>query len=249
MFAYRLAFPGCRVAEWLGAAIRARSAGLPHWGTMLVVMGCKLRRECQPFHSAAPVCVLLMSKRRLHQFAFRELRSPHRHRLKVRATHFPLSGRELDYTRQPPSSSSQLRSGRSSPSLLRLCEDRTRFRIFCASTLTRAGSFCPPPRSMAARELSLSASSMTSSFSSDLRRNGSPQPQKRTCATGRSWLCTETSLGGLMMTQTKPPFSRHSLAPRGIPRLHTFHTSPRRQSDVCSGSTFPLCCFLCACSA
>src|SRR5215211_857780 len=190
-----------------------------------------------------------MFTRRLHQFAFPEPQSLHHHRLKVRATPFPLSGREFDSTRQRPSSYSRLRSGRSSPSLLRLCEDRTKFRIFCASTLTRAGSFCPLPRLMAAKELSLSVSCMSSFFSSDLRGNGSPPPQKRTSATARSWPCTETSLGGLMMIQTKPPFSRRSLAPKGIPRSHTFHTSPRRQSDVCSGSTSPIWCSSCACSA
>src|SRR6266511_1731746 len=158
-----------------------------------------------------------MSTRRLHQFAFREPQSLHRHRLKVRGTRFPLSGRELDSTRQPPSSSSRSRSDRSPPLLLRRCEDRTKFLIFCASTLTRAGSFCPPPRSMAARELSLSGRCMSSFFSSDLRGNGSPQPEKRTSATGRSWPCTETSLGGLMTTQTEP-LTRQSQHHGGICR-------------------------------
>src|SRR5690349_22222432 len=45
---------------------------------------------------------------------------------------------------------------RSSPSFFRLCEDRTKFLIFCASILTRAGSFCPLPRSMVGREFSRS---------------------------------------------------------------------------------------------
>jgi uncharacterized membrane protein len=35
-----------------------------------------------------------------------------------------------------------------------------------------------------------------------------------------------------MTTQTEPLFSRHSLAPKGIPRSHTFHTSPLQPQIV-----------------
>src|SRR6266576_570211 len=190
-----------------------------------------------------------MSARRLHPFAFREPQPLQRHHLKLRAKRYSLSGHASDVIRQLRSSSYRLRLGRWSPSLFRLCEDRTKFLIFCASILTRAGSFCPLPRSMVGREFSLIASCMSSSLSSDLRGNGSPQPEKRTSATGRSWPCIETPPARLMTTLTRPPFLRHSPGPKVIPRLYIFHTSPRRQSDVCSGSIFPTCCFSCACSA
>src|SRR5215208_6416355 len=180
-----------------------------------------------------------MCTQKLRQSAFHQPQSVQRHGLKVRETRCGSSGRELDSTRQPSSYSSRLHSDRLSRSLLRLCEDRTKYLIFCASTLTRAGSFCWASRSLAEREFSSNASCMSSSLFSDRPGNGSPQPEKTTSATGKSWRCTEPSMGESMTSQIIALFSRHSLAPKVTLRLCTFHTFPRRLSDVCSDSMFP----------